>query len=98
MATLVAVNGQAGPHGDYIVPFTGAPAAGGETHLAQWQLDDLVGRGYLWADPTLAAEPSLADTLTSVTAELITRHDAAMAATEATLARVKALVAELSDL
>lgn len=49
VATLVAVNGQPGPDGDFIVPFphrayTGK--AGGETLLTQEQLEDLIDRGY----------------------------------------------------
>ena len=48
VAVLVAVNGQPGPDGDYMVPF-GHPAytgGAGETPLSQWQVDDLLARGY----------------------------------------------------
>lgn len=121
VATLVAVNGQPGPDGDYLIPWHGRPAGPGETHLEPWQAAALLADGYQWAHescadapvPTAAvlatiataapkaptqAEPSLADELAAVTAELVARHDAALAAAEATLARVKALVAELAEL
>lgn len=119
VATLIAVNGR--EDGDFLVPFTGAPAAGGETHLSPWQAADLLARGYRWAhewepgapEPdaaTLAAiaaaaptapaapTPTLADELGELVAAATAHHDAAMAATEATLARIKALVNELAEL
>jgi hypothetical protein len=47
IALLIAVDGT--PEGDYLVPFTGAPQRGGETLLDQWQVDDLLERGYQFA-------------------------------------------------
>ena len=46
VAVLVSVNGR--PDGDFMVPF-GHPAytgGAGETPLSQWQVDDLLARGY----------------------------------------------------
>ena len=47
IAVLIAVDGT--PEGDYLVPFTGAPQRGGATLLDQWQVDDLLERGYQFA-------------------------------------------------
>lgn len=49
VAILVAVNGLPGPDGDFMVPW-GHPSytgkTGSETLLSQWQVDDLLQRGY----------------------------------------------------
>jgi hypothetical protein len=48
-AVLVSVDGT--PEGDYMVAFRGdmVPFRGGETPLLQWQVDDLLERGYQFA-------------------------------------------------
>ena len=49
VAILIHVSGQPGPDGDFMAPvpnqvYTGR--SGGETLLSQWQVDDLLARGY----------------------------------------------------
>ena len=45
VAVLIAVDGT--PFSDYLAPFNpAATLGGGETLLAQWQVDDLLERGY----------------------------------------------------
>ena len=48
-AVLVSVDGT--PEGDYMVAFRGDmfPFRGGESPLVQWQVDDLLERGYQFA-------------------------------------------------